>query len=52
MVRRKGRVRERATSSKKSRLHGRIEHWEKLKSKGGSNWESANRKPGTSDCKK
>lgn len=51
MVRR-SKSRERAISRKKSRLQIRIEHWEKLKAKGNSNWEAANRRPGTSDCKK
>lgn len=44
--------RERAISTKKSRLQTRRDHWEKLRSKGDSNFTIANKLPGTSDCKK
>ena len=54
MVRRKGRVRERATSSKPSKLEIRRNHWDKLRDKATSSdqFEAANQRPGRSDCRK
>ena len=54
MVRRKNRIRERATSTKASKLEIRRDHWEKLRGKAssGDSFEAANQRPGRSDCRK